>query len=205
MFPESHSTYTASRYSHMPLSLAHTSHFAFLLAANFVKSSSHLVAGLPRVRSPLLGSQCKTRVDHLPSVRLATCPAHLHLRRLRSVSQSTSVPLLIWYSRAPAVRVSHSTHPSFSSTPDEPPLEEEEDDKEVDTDDDEGDDVRSCSAFSPKLLSPAWRSPPRTLLRPLAVSEQCPQAPPALRGDWETAERALHNEQALGPGLHCVR
>ena len=93
MFPESHSTYSASRYSHMPLSLAHTSHFAFLLAANFSKSSSHLVAGLPRVRSPLLGSQCKTRVDHLPSVRLATCPAHFHLRRLCSVTQSTSVPL----------------------------------------------------------------------------------------------------------------
>ena len=72
----------ASPVRHALLSSAQVSHFCPCSWAYASEASSHLVAGLPRLRSPPCGIQCSIRTAHLPSLRLETWPAHLHLRTL---------------------------------------------------------------------------------------------------------------------------
>ena len=74
------------------------------------------------------------RVVHLPSSRRMVCPAHRHLRRRCSATQSATFPFSMAHSTFLAVRCSHSTQlsltlPASSPLPrDDPPLFDDIDD-----------------------------------------------------------------------------
>ena len=92
-----------SQLAQASLSCATSSQRCPIRVANAFSSSSHRVAGLPCARSPAHGNQCKNRLVHLSSVRLAMCPAQRHLRLLCSCTQSRTFPFCMMKSTKPVV------------------------------------------------------------------------------------------------------
>ena len=129
-------------------SLATFCHLKPLDFANESKESSHLVAGRPGPRSPPCGIQFTMRVVHLPSVRRMTWPAHVHLRRRCSRTQSMILPDSMAVSMHRAVRFCHSIYPSSScpvSRPSSPEFSLEVDGRLDEDDDDDGDSDGSAA------------------------------------------------------------
>ena len=96
LLPDYHrlSANSSSQEHHFSRSLADRCQLSPFDLMNLHNASSHLIAGLPHARLPACGSQSSSRVDHPRSPLCATCPAHLHFRRLCSSTQSTTPTFL---------------------------------------------------------------------------------------------------------------
>ena len=93
---------SSSQLAQESLSCAISSHRFPTRTAIAFSPSSHRVAGLPGARPPVHGTQCRNLRVHLSSVRLAMCPAHRHLRRRCSSTQSRTFPFFMLKSMRPA-------------------------------------------------------------------------------------------------------